>query len=74
MKQFKPLEYHRKWQLQYWLLTGERHELKFHNRLPSDIPVMDRIAAKLHYLGSHSHIQNKWYGVERAFFKKHPHY
>jgi hypothetical protein len=42
-----------------------------YERRTRNIPIMFRIFSKLHYLGSHSYVQNKWYRIERNFIKRH---
>lgn len=72
-KQFKPLGYTKKYVIYSRLKYGRKCDLSyFRNRLDWSINIMDRIFAKLHYLGSHSPTYSKkWIGIERRFLRRH---
>jgi hypothetical protein len=72
MKQFCPGPYPLKYKIKIRLHKQKEYDYKFHTRLSSNLNIMERIFAKLHYLGSHSYVTEKWHKHERKLLKQHP--
>ena len=67
MRQFRPTFACLKYKLKY------KHTFDWNFVVRQDIPnIMDKIFGKLHYLGSHSYVTEKWYKHESKFLKQHP--
>jgi len=71
MKQFAPVVYPLKYKIRDRLRGTANYDYNFNVR--RNIPnIIDRIFAKLHYLGSHSYVVGKWHKIETKLLKHHP--
>lgn len=69
MKQFRPTTLSKLYKIKNPVYRT--FDMNHRERL-CNVPIMQRIAAKLHHLGSHSYNPDKWYHIERKFYKQHP--
>lgn len=70
-KQFCPGPYPLKLKIRNRLHKDYEYDYKFFTR-PTIPDIMERIFAKLHYLGSHSYVTDKWHKHELKLLKQHP--
>lgn len=71
MKQFRPVFFTKRYRVRCRLKYRSWESFKFNERLSSKQPIMLRIFSKLHFLGSHSYVQSKWYNTEQRFLRRH---
>lgn len=70
-KQFCPCTYPLKLKILGRLRKEHEYDYKFFTR-PKIPDIMERIFAKLHYLGSHSYVTGRWHKHELKLLKQHP--